>query len=45
MYVSGLIPIADSGSIIELRVELFNVIEIGVLGLGAMTGAQAVSED
>ena len=45
MYVSGLIPIAGSGSIIELRVELFNVIETGVIGLGAMTGVQAVSED
>ena len=45
MYVSGLIPIAGSWSIIGLRVELFDVIETGVIGLGAMTGAQAVSED
>ena len=43
MYVSSLIPIVGSGSIIELRVELFNVLGIGVIGLGAMTGVQAVS--
>ena len=45
MYVSGLIPIVGSGSIIRPRVVLFDVIVIGVIGLGAMTGVQAVSED